>query len=179
MERLSVVEYLSMRYLNEREFQRLLPYDADIVERVKFLLQRQKDRQRKEIQRNRIKEHIYKIEIERIEWLLSEYLLIRLEKIRNNFYIKDESILSPHEKEYYRAYINLNKEVGTYVELEDIPERHRNKEDSPEIHGVYVLDNLQDISIDGEILTLSPGEFLIGNISASEDLVNDLGILLV
>ncbi|KAI5161715.1 hypothetical protein NEAUS03_1728 [Nematocida ausubeli] len=179
MERLSVVEYLAMRYLNERESKRLLPYDEDLMDRVKFLLHRQKKRQREEAQRNRIKEHIYKIEADRIEWLISEYLLMRLEKIRNDFYIEDLSLLSPYEKTYYQEYINLNKEAGTYTELEQIPARHRHPKDPAEIHGVYILDDVQDVLIGEEILTLQAGEFLIGDIAGSQDLVNDLGVLLI
>lgn len=178
MERLSVVEYLAMRYLNERESVRLLPYDEDLVDRVVFLLERQKTRELQERNRNRIKEHIYKIEVDRIEWLLSEYLLIRLEKIRNNFYLTNLSILSPYEKEYHTAYIDLKEEVSQYTQLEDIPERHKRIVPA-EIHGIYVLDDLQDILIDGELLTLAPGEFLIGDISLAEELVNELSVVLV
>ncbi|KAI5192355.1 hypothetical protein NEMIN01_1969 [Nematocida minor] len=178
MERLSVVEYLTMRYLNEREAKRLLPYDEDLVERVQFLLQRQKTRQQEEENKNRIKEHIYKIEIDRLEWMLTEYLLLRLEKIRNNFYIKNEQLLSEKEKEYYTAYILINKEEKIYTPLKDIPERHKEK-NSTEVHGIYVLDTIQDIAIDGEMLSFSPGEFLIGDIAQAEELVNDLSVLLV
>lgn len=178
MDRLSVVEYLTMRYLNEREAKRLLPYDEDLVDRVQFLLQRQKARQQEETNRNRTKEHIYKIEIDRIEWLLSEYLMIRLEKIRNSFYVESESLLSPQEKEYFTEYVALNKKASVYVPQQDIPERHL-EPSGCEIHGMYVLDKIEDMAIDGEVLSFTPGEFLIGDVSQAEDLVNDLSVLLV
>ncbi|KAH9385595.1 uncharacterized protein NEMAJ01_0491 [Nematocida major] len=178
MERLSVVECLQMRYLNERESKRILPYDEDLMGRAHFLLHRQKTREREEANRNRTKEHVYRIETERIEWLLTEYLLVRMEKIRSDFYKTDLHLLSEEEREYQQEYIRINTETELRLPEEEIPERHR-EENSSEVHGIYVLDDLQDVVIDGEILTLSPGEFLIGDISTAEDLVNDLAVLLV
>lgn len=178
MNKLSVVEYLTMRYLNERETKRLLPYDKDLVDRVQFLLVRQKAREQEERTKNTTKEHIYKIEINRIEWILSEYLLIRLEKIRNNLYIKNSSLLSPQEEEYFNEYIILNRNASIYTPYKEIAERHLNQP-KPEIHGIYVLDRIEDVPVDREILSFSPGDFLIGDFSQAEYLINDLSVLIV
>ncbi|KAI5191715.1 hypothetical protein NECID01_1596 [Nematocida sp. AWRm77] len=182
MEQVPVVQCLAMHYLNEKGVRRVLPYNEDLVERVVFLLGRQKQRLASVENTNKTLAHVYKIEIERVEWMLTEYLQIRLEKIRENFYLEEENNLSVQEKEYRKAYLALKAEENVYIPEQDIPDRfktqERQKRAKTEYAGIYVLEDLPDMKIDTEILTLTAGDFLIADISEIYEIVENLSVII-
>ncbi|KAI5181390.1 hypothetical protein NEOKW01_1584 [Nematocida sp. AWRm80] len=172
-----VVQCLTMQYLNERGSKRMLPFNSDLVERVLYLIQRQNIQIEQSIkENNKIHEHIYKIEVDRIEWIVTEYLLIRLEKIRNNYYI-DDTLLSPEEQEYKDKYIDLQREEQILIEKEDIPGNR--EETKTEYSGIYVLEDIPEILLGEDLLSLSSGDFIIADTSSMHTLVDSLSVVLI
>ncbi|OAG31851.1 hypothetical protein NEDG_00326 [Nematocida displodere] len=178
MERASLLQSLAMHYLNERSTERMLPYNEDLVERVLFLLSRQKARLEAVRQASKVLEHIYRVEIERVEWLVTEYLLIRLEKLRSNFYLEEYANLSEAEQTYHQAYTRLNQDANIFISEEDIPDRVK-KQPKPAYAGIYVLEDIPDAVIDNEPLSLSADDFLIANVRTISHLIDSMQVLIV
>lgn len=174
MERDSTIQQLALYYLNERSCHRILSYNRDLVERVLVLLSRQK-RELESIS-CRMAVCIYQVEIDRIEWLLTEYLLIRLEKIRTYIHL-DSFLLSDQEKEYHQSYTELLAQSGIYIKKEDIPSRF--DRNAPNYSGIYFLEDVSNLSLEGEALSFSAGDFIIADVQCIFDLVDSLQVLLV
>lgn len=174
MEENSAVQQMALHYLNERSCHRILLYNRDLIERVLALISRQK--QKMESCTCRIAFSIYQVEIDRVEWILTEYLLIRLEKIRRYVHI-DTSVLSEEEKEYHQAYIELQIQSGTYIEKEEVPSRLCKT--MPNYSGVYFLDGAHGLSLEGETLSFSAGDFAIADIQCIPELVDSMSVILV
>jgi hypothetical protein len=165
-------------YLNEKNTRTLLRYNKEMFDGTAYLLALQrKERSKLEKEESfdegrRAVVHMYSVEIERVEWVLKEYLLVRLEKIKNNFYLDDEELLSPGERAFYKKYVDLNKRYGVYQEGEKgLPEI--------EYGGLYVLEDLGRMVIDGELLDLRKGGFYIANIRGVDSFVAEGKILVL
>jgi len=179
MEELPVVHYLVMVYLNERGTKEVLPYNNDLVERVLFLLERQKSILKRVESGNRPVQHIYKMEIERVEWLLSEYLILRLEKIRENMLnLENTRNLSDNEKTYLKEYVELKKEQEIWISAEDVPERLKHPS-KVEYAGFFVFEAIPEVVISGDYFSFSSGDFIITDISSIYNLIEDSSVLIV
>lgn len=164
----SLLERLTTLFLNERNTRHLLSYNKEVVERVLYLVETQKT---KITHSSTLLSSIYAMEVERLEWLVKEYVITRLKKITNNFYLSDAQLenMADREKTLYHRYIALNKEYNVYVDLDTANASIRGVEEErseqrTEFVGFYVLEDVGPTALGGEILNLKEGDFYIGSV---------------
>lgn len=174
----SVIEALALHYLNERASESILPYNKDLIERVCSLIKSQK--KRSECSKDRIETYIYTMEVERIEWILTEYLQIRLEKLREDFYIP-HTLLSEGESKYHNEYCRLYSEEGLLVEYSLLPSRFTTQKNNSKrnFSGIFFLEDALSIHIEEELHNFYSGDFLIADSQKLFELVKTFKVLLV
>ncbi|KAI5184903.1 hypothetical protein NEHOM01_0454 [Nematocida homosporus] len=155
---MSVIAALATAYLNERGTRRLLKYNEDLVERVVVLL----ERVRESATTNRVQAGICRMSAERAEWLLTEWLLLRLEKIRSGAEVES---MSPSEQIYAAKYAELCPGAAEKRERE--------------FAGVYVLEDRPGASIGGEVMSVSAGDFLVTETASIQELIDEMAVILV
>lgn len=172
-----MMERLLVLYLNEKNTRMLLPYGRELVHGICYLLEKQRLKlcSLKDAPHGRVIEHAYKMEIDRVEWVLKEYLLRRLEKIRGNFYLQDQelSLLSGGERRFYAKYLELNRAHGVYMEGPP------SAGPAPaEYGGFYVLEDLGNHVMENEVVGMAKGDFYIGNLREVSGLLQSARILI-
>ena len=96
-----IVQNLIECYVNEKSTKAILKYKKEVVDYFYQKLLEQKEKYKIFIAgKSNIIKSIYELEIERMEFLLREYLIIRLEKMKEDYYI-DLNLLSSQEVVYY------------------------------------------------------------------------------
>lgn len=96
-----IVQNLIECYVDEKSTKAILKYKKEVVDYFYQKLLEQKEKYKIFIAgKSNIIKSIYELEIERMEFLLREYLIIRLEKMKEDYYI-DLNLLSSQEVVYY------------------------------------------------------------------------------
>jgi GINS complex subunit 4 len=159
------LEQLIQAYTNEKATKKLLLYD-EIVDRFNFIL---KSTELNAENNTNLLTTLEEIELERIKYFVKEYILTRLEKIRNNIFL-DERLMSIGERRFFEKY----KEILTNTSI------YANKPSKEyEIVGFIVRKAVDNVIIDGQMVKLSPGDFFVANYDDIIDHLNDGSIVLV
>lgn len=142
--------------VNEKSCNSLLPYDRETFDYFYSKLQEYKN---KEDQSNESKliVSVKELDLDRIEYLLKEYLLCRLNKLKHNFFI-DTSLLSEAELKFYDAYIKIFQEEDI-LDKEIETERFQN-----EVVGFICKAKSINLLLDGEQIEVFKGDFFVTEI---------------
>jgi GINS complex subunit 4 len=158
------VARLIQAYSNEKSTKKLLKYDQIVDE---FNL---------EISTNQIVtgndnlvETIKEVEMERLKYFVKEYVLIRLDKMRSNFFL-DVNLMNHSEREFYEKYIEIARKNTIY---EDEPSK------DIEIVGFMANKKLESVRIDGEIIEIYKGDFFVGSFDDIEEHLNENSVRLI
>ena len=159
------IENLLQAYSNEKSTKKLLKYDKivdDFNREISIQQIAETDSETFNNETNvelsskistELSKTIKEIELERIKYFVKEYILLRLDKIRNNFFL-DSNQLSFSEQSFYKEYLEIAKKNGIYVE-----------EPSKEIEIVGFIANrtLEGVKIDVEIVEIYKGDFFVAS----------------
>ncbi|KAI5170732.1 GINS complex subunit 4 [Nematocida sp. LUAm3] len=173
---LPAIQALATHYLNERSCKDLLFYNKDLINRCLILLEIAKNKEASSV--NRVNRSIHRAEIERVQWLLREYLVVRLEKIRGSFYHSLDR-LSEQELAYYTSYREIYREEDVLVPQEELPKRFQSPEQRTNYSGIFFLADAPGVTIDGEVHTFYRGDFIVADAMELSELLNQQSILLV
>lgn len=155
--------------MNEKACRSLLPYESEVVEFFYNKIEQHRVNVTSDI---KIVKSIIELDIERVEYLLKEYILCRLHKLENNFFI-DTSLLSSGEREFYEKYKKLFQE-------EDILDNEIEiKKHEDEVVGFICKDQALNIILDGEHIEIFQGDFFVTEMKNVFDLIKSKSIRLI
>lgn len=156
------IEKLIQAYINEKSTSKLLHYES-VVDDFNTLL-----RYHRNESENKITQTIEEIERERIGYFIKEYILVRFEKIKSNFFL-DRNLMSLNEKKFFDSYIEIMKKSEIYV-------------DSPsndiDIVGFIAQEKIDGIKIDDQIVEVFAGDFFVGNYDDVKNYIKDGSVFL-
>jgi DNA replication initiation complex subunit (GINS family) len=143
-------------FTNEKSCKSLLPFENQIVNYFYNKLEEHRENLSQMKEDNIIKS-IVELDIDRVEYMIKEYLLCRLNKLKKNFFI-DMTLLSEGEKVFYSKYKKIFEEEDILdKDITSIP--HEN-----EVVGFICKDKSINIILDGEHLDIFQGDFFVTNI---------------
>ncbi|KAF9764980.1 DNA replication complex GINS protein sld5 [Nosema granulosis] len=158
-------------FINEKSCKSFLPFEYEVVDYFykRILNQREKLESCTE---PKIVKSIMELDIDRVEYLLKEYILIRLNKLKTNFFV-DSSLLSDGEKDFYFNYLKLFQE-------EDILDNEiESKKHEEEVVGFVCKAKSINIILDGEHIEIFQGDFFVTEIKNIFDLIKSKQVRLV
>lgn len=158
------LENLIRVYNNEKSTKKLLKYDPIVDEFNLRISQSDNKSVSSEISRA-----IEEIEIERIKYFIKEYILTRIDKLRQDFFL-DVEMMSESEKLYYSQYLELCKQSNIYVDQQS---------KDVEIIGFVAKRELDGVKIDDEIVKIYNGDFFVANYEDIEAYIPDGSVQLV
>lgn len=164
----AVLSDLVTAYQNEKCTKTLLPYASALVDHFLSLVHRQTEFINS-LEMSLIR-NIYELEVERVKYFVKEYIQTRLRKINSNLYV-DHSLLSEGELVFYKKYIGLLKEEDIYIE-------EQRKEKGCEFVGFYCLGGINGVKIDGNVLEVFEGDFLVAPLDDVLELLKNNEIVL-
>ena len=161
-----IVQNLIECYVNEKSSKAILKYKKEVVDYFYQKLLEQKEKYKIFIAgKSNIIKSIYELEIERMEFLLREYLIIRLEKMKEDYYI-DLNLLS-------------SQEVVYYTRLQKIAPFKNKKNDKIEVIGFLCKKDLGNVILDDENVEMCKDDFFVGPLNDVYDLIINEDIKLV
>lgn len=151
-------------YINEKSTKRLLPYNEIADEFSEIVKNRNENLDNLKIIRS-----LQELELQRLKYFVKEYILVRLEKIKSNIFLSEE-LMSDREKKFYKKYISLLNDQNVLTTESSI---------EFEYVGFYCINGLKNIKIDGEVIEVSEGDFLVANLAEIIDYVISGNVVLV
>lgn len=158
------IQKLIEAYKNEKATTKILQYEGIVEEFNSYLIEKQNEPSTLDIS-NTIRE----IERERIKYFVKEYVLTRLNKIRENLFI-DKSLLSESEREFSDRYKEMLVKSGVYTD-------QQSKE--VEIVAFIAQKNLESVKIDDQVVEIFAGDFFVANYQDIEPFIKDGSVKLV
>lgn len=140
-------------YSNEKATSTLLEYKY-IVDEVRRWLEEKEEED--SVFENTVLKELVEIEHNRIKYYVNEYLALRFDKIRKNFFV-DQKCLSMEEIEVRRKYFEI-------LSNRNITKEHR--QEDIEFVGCYFNKKAQSFILDGEVQEINSGEFIVTKIEA-------------
>lgn len=142
------IQEIIFLYSNEKATWNLLPYSSSVELFLKWI---NGNTCVIENYKNRILFEIAELEKNRIMYFVHEYLAIRLDKIRTNFFI-EQANMSQNEKEFYEEHILLLKEF----KLNEIKQHN-----SIEFVGCYFHKKISNLELSSDFHEINTGEFIL------------------
>lgn len=158
------IEKLIQAYSNEKATTKILQYEDVVEEFNTHLLEKQNEPSASDISST-----IREIERERIKYFVKEYILTRLNKIRENLFI-DQDLLSQAERRFAEKYREMLIRSAVYT---DQASREI------EIVGFIAQKNLESVKIDNQIVEIFSGDFFVANYDDIELFIKDGSVKLV
>lgn len=143
-------------YSNEKATNSLLEYKY-IVDEVRRWLEEKEGED--SVFENTVLKELVEIEQNRIKYYVNEYLALRFDKIRKNFFV-DQKCLSMEEIEVRRKYFEI-------LSTRNITKEH--KQEDIEFVGCYFNKKAQNFYIDGEVQEINSGEFIVTKLEGVRD----------
>lgn len=109
------------------------------------------------------------IELERIKYFVKEYILTRLDKIRDNLFV-DDKLMSYEERLFKNQYKEMLINANIFA---DKPSKEY------EIVGFIAQKKLEAVKIDGQIVEILPGDFFVANFDEIINYLEDDSAVLV
>src|ERR1700754_3514486 len=106
------MEKLLQAYTNEKATQRLLKYEPVVDGFIKII----QSHEHSGVLTTGILDTFEEIEMERIKYFVKEYILTRLDKIRNNLFT-DRALLGEKERSFADKYNELMVKMAVYTEM--------------------------------------------------------------
>lgn len=163
-----LIEALIRAYRNERSTKELLTYERKIMLFLSKNLPRQSE-YAESVKKHPALKSIYEQEVERVKYFMKEYVLARMRKINQNFYV-DTSLLSESEALYCDALRDMYRTGDVLVDT-----RWTNNE----FVGFISLVNNKNIFLDSNSVELKQGDFFVAPLRDVIDLLHRNEIYLV
>lgn len=159
------VSQLISIYSNEKSTNTLLSYKPIVDEFIMYL---------EEVEENSLKynnviiNELVEIELNRIKFYIKQYLLIRLEKIRKNIFVRNSN-LSTKELAFKKKYMKMIDERNITSDV---------KEEEIEFVGVYNPKTIHNIALDEINKDLTAGELILIDLNVIYDRIETKEVLL-
>ncbi|KAI5147976.1 GINS complex subunit 4 [Enteropsectra breve] len=153
-------------YLNEKACKMLLPYNCIADEFLGYLQNEDASSMGSDIIRS-----LKELERERIQFFVKEYILVRIEKINANLYL-ETSLLNASERIYYSK---IKSALENYIDIPVGP----SKDGRDEYIAFRCIKKMENVKIDGEVINIAEGSFVIANIKEVIDFLVPGFIVLV
>ncbi|KAK6090980.1 hypothetical protein P3W45_000225 [Vairimorpha bombi] len=151
-------------FMNEKNTNVFLRYRKDVIDYFYKKLVDQKINLDK-FSTNKVITSLYELEIERVEYMIKEYLMTRVEKMKHDMNINTD-LLSDNEKIFYRKLQNKM----TYKICRD---------NEVDVVGFICKKDLGFVMLDGESVEMYQDDFFVGPMKDVYDLVNKGEIFLL
>ncbi|KRH95101.1 hypothetical protein M153_3100028061 [Pseudoloma neurophilia] len=157
-------------YRNEKNTRRLLPFQTEILDKLKQEIDEQAEyiKQIKDAKQYKV---IYEQELENIKYFYIDYIKTRLIKIQKDFYL-DEYLMSKNEAVFYNKFLDYFKSSDMYVEEGE-------SQPNFECVGFIAKEDIGNVMIENNSIDISIGDFFVVKYVEIEDLLLQGKIVLV